>query len=510
MKKIHSKNRNLVGGILLTVFAAAILGAVGFFLFQKYSQPSSLAEILPADETLFFAEMRLGANSNKLGKFFADESKSNLLALDSLGLTEPENLLALAQSRVGVAFLGEKFDPQNFVLALDTPDQNAVLDFFSKEVLSGEELASRNFVHQKIYYFPRSRPLAFMFFGGDLLLAASSESLEKIATAIHIPEKRVANSAAFRAVAEKLNPRADGFIFATPKFLEEFFTRRFEGETKALATPVLDLWSGGGATFEPTATGLKVSAQLVLKNSATLSKPFLEVPSLNPEILNLWGEETQTFLANQNLAGQLDHFLAAGGAQNSPLAPLLKSSANNFLQTWLGQNFKAEDFKPIFGDSSAIGLTATGGVAGIFAGNFENVFTKIQSATGKIAAAEKVVELPDTTTGQELTAETKPQSETEIFAGNQIQTWHFPKYDLNFAQLEDWSVFATEKDVLEKMISRFVGEEKFLDKAPPPSQNIFYTRLGKSENPFLKPFSFLLAGVNFESDSVKIELSLEK
>ncbi|MCF7845924.1 MAG: hypothetical protein K9L85_01675 [Candidatus Peribacteraceae bacterium] len=511
VKKKNLPNRKLIVGIMLACFASLILGTVGFFLFQKYSRPDSIANILPADDTLFFAELQLDEQASALSQTFQNENTSEIFGLDSLGLPDVTSLIALAENRISVAFFGDQIDPQNFALIFSISDESTVIDFFENSTLAEESLATQNFLHQKIFYFPQSRSLAFTFYNGDLILAANLETLQKIATAIHVPEKRVAKSAGFRAITGKLNPRGN-FIYATPSFLDDFFLNRFTGIQKALAAPLLNIWQAGGATFEATANGLQVQTQIVLKKTAITHQPFLEADEIDQNFLDFWGEDTKLFSANENIAAQIENFLNSGGAQNSTFATVAESLAGNLVHTWLGTNFTLAEISEIFATPSAVGLTESGGLVIIAESSLENIFEKLKAANGKIAATEKIVALPDTTPGRELTTENAPGVEEEIFASYKITTINFPQYALSFADLGDFSILSTEKTALENMVARAVGEEKFLPDQEPGSGNLIYVRVDAAENPFLQPFQFVLTNVNFESDSVsvRIDFSFEK
>jgi hypothetical protein len=237
----------------------------------------------------------------------------------------------------------------------------------------------------------------------------------------------------------------------------------------------------------------------------------LNSESLSPKVINLWGEETKMFWANKNSIKQVTNFLNSSSSKISPLATIARSTSSNFLKNWLGENFTSEELISLFENSSALGLTTSGEIIGVFEGDFSEFFEKLKTAKGKIAASEKIVSLPDTTPGYEISNEdNEPKIEENLFASHKIKTIHFPKYDLSFVQLENLSIFASEKETLEKMISRFVSEEKFLAEDQPEGENIFYARLDQSNNPFLQSFLFVLAELNFESDSVKIDLSFEQ
>jgi len=513
VKKKISRRRNLLAGILLTVFAVIILGVAGFFILVKYSQAPSLAKLLPNEETLVFGELRLDGDTPKLTQFFGGTPASSLLEVENLALSDIEELFALAENRIGVAFFGESLDPQNFALVLDAREKEKVLAFFEKQTLDGEELQTENYLHQKIYYFPRSRNLAFMFPGKDVIIAPNLKTLQNIAESIHIPEKRIENSEGFRQTIAKLNPRED-FIFLSPKFINALFANRFEGMGKAFATPLLDLWEGGGVNFVGQAEGIEIKTRFVFKNLVARDTPFLDVESLHSEVLNLFGEETQTFFASGELSSQLTHFLEKSKNTNSPLATLTTSWLNQEVQKWFGDNFTLADFTPLFENTSAMGISSSGGMLGVFEGEFPALLEKLEQASGKLASEEKLVELPDTTPGHELVVKEEAKIEEDLFASNKITRLKFPDYELNFAQLGNFFVFTSEREVLEKMIARFVAEERTFEELVEKSEidggNIFYTRVENSEVPLLQPFLFTLAGVDFETDGMSIEMFLGK
>jgi hypothetical protein len=515
MKKEVHKNRNLLIGIFLVILTTGILATVGFSLAKKYSQPPSLAKLLPNEDTLLFAELRLNEETPQLAQLFAGIPGSQILELKDLGLANSaEELLAFAKNRIGVAFFGENVNSQNFALILDFVERDEVLKFFEKQTLADEELKTQNFLHQKIYYFPRSHPLAFMFVGQDLILGSDLKILQKIATAIHVPEKRIANGADFRAVIAKLNPRAN-FIYFSPHFANAFFESRFAGMERVFATPLLNLWSGGGANFAANnENGLKIQTRLILKNNFVRRPLFLETKNFDLKLLNFFGEEAQSFFASNQLNSQLTHFLEATANENSPLFALTKSWLGGNVQTWLGGNFTTEDLSPLWENANAVGVSTSGGLIGIFEGEFDQLLEKLKTVNGKLAATEKIVELPDTTPGRELVVEKFSTVEENLFASHKITSLKFPNYELNFAKLDNFLIITSERDVLEKIIAHFVAEEKafgdLAERSGITSGNIFYSRIENAEIPLLRPFRFAIVGINAETDGVRIDSFLGK
>ncbi len=517
-KKTHN-SRNKITGVTLIVFTAAILGAIAFFLFQKYSQPPSLAKILPADETLFFTELRTNVEDptwKDLQQIFAGSSPVEISNIDSLGFANTTDFLALLNKRIGIAFLGESLDSQRFLLALDVLDVNTALNFLEAQTLENESLASENYLHQKIYFYPQSRELAFFFYGNDLILASSLKDLEAIARVIHGSSENLKNSAKYQAVIQKLNPRETVFVYFSEKLIQQIFISNLEGMRNALATPLLDLFESGGTTLTSSGEGLQLTTQLALKNKYSREQLFAEVEEVNSKTLNLLGEETKSFWAAKNSTAQLTHFLSASKEKNPAFPILLKNLAEKFTREWLGEETSfSKEIAPLFESTSVLGQTNSGGFFGILENaDSEALLVKLEKSNGKLAARQKLVELPDTTPGHELIVDNEPETVEELFASHKITTLKFPNYELSFAKLDNLLVFANENEVLEKMIARFVAEEKVFENLLTESEisagNIFYTRVDDSENPLLQPFRFTLAGMDFGVDGVRMKLFLGK
>ena len=514
MKKQASKSRNFFIGALLTVFTAGILGVIGFFLFVKYSQPPSLAKLLPSKETLFFVEFRTDEKTANFAQLFKEIPISTVLEFNPFGFSNSEELFAFAEKRAGLAFFGEQLNPQNFALIFDTKEQKNVLEFFEKQTFKHEKIVTQNFFHQKIYFYPQSRDLAFMFVGDDLILASDLGILQKIITAINTPKKRIQDSEAFRTIITKQNPHASGFIFLSPRFTDSLFENQFSGMQKALITPLLDLWKGGGGNFEGKNGGLEIETRFIAKDVVTRSSFFLETENLDLEILNLWGEEIQTFWGGVKLNSQLVHFLETSKNTNHSLSTLIKSLLEQATKKWFGEDLRTTDLTPLFENASTIGITTSGGVAGIFEGTFETLLEKLEVVSGKLASEEQLVELPDTTPAHELMVVKKAKIEKDLFASHKTTHLKFPDYELNFAQLENFFIFASEREVLQKMIARFVAEEKnfarIFEKNGVTGSNLFFTRIENSEIPLLQPFRFTAIGMNSETDGIKMKLFLGK
>ena len=483
---------------------------LGIFLFAKYSGPVALAKILPADETLFFAEIRADAENpdwQKLAQNFENISPGSLANFDELSFAAPDEFLNLLDARIGFAFLGKNLDPDRFVVILNVADPTAAFDFLEKQTLVGEQLLSQNYFHQKIYFYPRSHELAFFFFGNDLIVAREKSDLEKIARVIHDKNLALRNSANYSKVIAKIDPRSTAFAFFSEKFLAEILTANLDGLRGALAAPLLEIWSGGGATVEPSADGLVVESFFALKNNFARAEIFADAGNFDLSKLAVFGDETRTFFAGRDLAKQVRAFFADG--ENEIAGTILRGVANKFLRDELGAEIDAEQFlAEFFGTEMIVGISENG-IVGRFpeSANFSEFVELVADSAGRIAVERRGEILEDGTVALEMSAENVESARAEIlFAGQKIEQIAFPNFEIDFAKIDGEIFFATNLDDLKKILARVVAEEKsgFAELARPvAAANIFFARLGESENPLLAPFQFFVTGVDFESDGAR-------
>ncbi|MFH1375632.1 MAG: DUF3352 domain-containing protein [Patescibacteria group bacterium] len=522
MERKVSRRIRFFPGIAIAILSAAILTLLSWVFWQKYSAPQQLAKFLPADSTLLFAELQLddkNLESQRLAQTFANTDGATLLELDSLGFADPSELLALSDQRIGVAFFGEQLDHERFLLVLNTADKVAALDFLKAQTLEGENLIEENYLHQKIYSYPRSRALSFIFWKNDLLLASQTQDLRAIAEAIHIPERRVSKSASYRAGIAKLNPRETGFVYLSEKFIQQVLTAALGGLRYALATPLIELFSGGAATITARPGGIECDIYLTLKNKFARTPLFPEPIPFAPEVLRFLGEEAETFWATTEAAGQLAYFLGSTEKINPAFRLLLEGSAAKFTRDWLGTAFDFEnDIAPLFTGASALGRSRSGAIFGIFLEHGNELAdwqTRLVSSTGLLAANPHASVLPDGSLTRELVVESESAKiDTDLYAGYTITQLEFPRFPLYLVDLDNQLVFSTEQETLEAIINHYVAEEKgfasLVARQSIDSGNVFYTRIESPETLLLQPFRYALTNLNFTADGAALNLFLGK
>lgn len=512
-----------LGGSLIAFVVVVLLAALGWFFWQKYTAPIALARLLPADSTLFFAELKTDAidrEFQQLRTTFAETSASELFDLAALGFAQSERLLDLIDRRAGVAFLGDRLDPRRFVLVLNTPNRDVTFEFLESQTLPGEQLVETTYLGQKIWSYPRSTGLTFTFDDDDLLLATDRTDLQAIIEVRRANAASVHDSASYRAVLSKLNPRATGFAYFSGSFIQEVLTARAGGSNRLLIAPLLDLWSGGGFTLSVHEEDIVLTTHLALKNAATRRNLFRITPPLDPALLDLLGAEVQQFWAVNEASAQLAHFLNAIEKFNPELRVLLAGTINKITREWLGDEITfGEDIAPLFDGASIVGFTRTGGLVGILqhpeiAAKFEQLKTKVLASGGRLVAREKTVVLPDGTIIRELVSD--PDAvliDNEFLAGIRVNRLRFPHAEFNYTLRDDLLFFATEQSTIAAVLNRFVESKKsgivtLSDALQTPTSSLNYQRLSKSKPPFLEPFFYALTGIDFAPDGISLEIIL--
>lgn len=490
---------------------------LGIFLFAKYSEPIALSKILPADETLFFAEIRTNTkneNWRSLATNFENIAPTALASFDKLSFTTPDEFLNLLGTRIGFAFLGAELDPDRFVLILNVADPTAAFDFLEKQTLVGEQLLSENYFHQKIYFYPRSHPLTFFFFGNDLIVASERTDLQKIARVIHDKNLALKNSENYSKVIGKIDPCSTAFSFFSEKFLKEILTTNLDGLRSALVAPLLEIWTSGGVIIEPSENGLEVESFFALKNNFTRAEIFAEIKNFDLSKLDVFGDETKTFFAGRNLAKQLRTFFEKD--ENKIAGTILQGIVNSTTRDWLGIKIDAGKFlTEFFGTESIIGF-AENGIVGRFpeSENFAEFVELVANSAGRIAVERKGEILKDGTVALEMSAENVESTRVEIlFASQKIEQIIFPNFEINFATIGNEIFFATNLEDLKKILARIVAEEKsgFANLTSEiAAPNIFFVKLIASENPLLAPFQFFASGVRFEQDGARVKFLFDR
>ncbi len=506
-------------GVLLTLLAVGFLGFLSFFFYTKYTTPPVLATYLPSEGTFFYAELQTdtaNADWQMLRQIFATAAPAELLPLDELGLSDPTGLLALSEQRVGIAFLGESFDPSSYLLVLDVSQPTVALTYLKEQALAGEQLVTQTYFGVPVYSYPRSGEQVFALLGTDLLLASNRDVLQQVLAAARGSKQRISDTESYSTVIKRLNPRAVGFAYLSEVAARQIVAARLGGIQNALTTPLLELFQAGGVELVPTPTGITLTTYLALRPSYAREPLFKSLPRFESDLLRLLPATTQTFYASRDLAGQLANFLVASKQINSAFALLTVGYLDTLSQVWLGQSASfADTVAPLLGGEVLAGQTDTG--ARFFILNNSHLGERLPSfvealSAGKLATRTQGVILPDGTTGRQLVAAPNLTTRTTAeYNGVEVTSLIFrgQQTELHYALLDGLLLAATEQNLLEELIDQQVSQNisalsSVIAAADLPTEEIFYRQLRSATGEInqndsrtlrlLKPFYYLLAG----------------
>ncbi len=519
--------RRILGG-LLSVLAFSFLAYLSLFFYAKYTNAPVLANYLPAEETFLYAELRIDpANRDwqALRQVFSTVVPADVLQLTELGLPDSTGLLALAQERVGVAFLGESFDPQNFLLVLDTAEPATVLQYLEQQALAGEQLTTQTYVGVPVYSYPRSGEQVFALLGTDLLLASNRDVLQQVLAAARGSAERLVETEAYSAVIKRLDPRAVGFAYLSESATRQVFATRLGGIQNALATPFLELFQAGGAELIPTAEGVRLDTYFTLRPAYARQPLFAPLPSFESGLLDLLPANTQSFYASRNLAGQLEHFLTASEEFNSAFSRLAAGYLDTLTQEWLGQSTSFRSLvAPLLTSDALTGTTESGGRFFVLTGdNLAEDWSDFATAlkTGRLATRTQTVILPDGTTGRQLTAApTLTTQTTTEYNDVEITSLVFrgQGVELHYALTDELLLAATELATLEQLLDQAATKDstalaEIVAIADLRTEEVFYRQLSTATQELgptastlrlLAPFRYLLAGKWVAADGLTL------
>ena len=505
---------HIFGGIL-AVLALGLLLVLGWFFFTKYTQPTSLAELLPANSTLLYADIKTDAaraDARQLAELFDAADAAELFDIDSLGFTDSADFLALLGRRTGVAYLGAAFDTQQFAFIAEAPDQAGMRDYLATQTLAGEELEESIYLGYPVLSWPRSRSLAASFIGNDLILAANETLLcDMLETAAGLQDS-LADSAQFAAVQARANRQALGFGFISKDLTDQLLLRQLGGLDYAVAAPFLDLSIGAGIELQPEQDGLRMRVSFILNDTAARAGIFQTSGAEAGSLTDLLGEEVARFATGQDIAGGLAHIFTSLKKERAHEVLLAEGYFNKETKRVLGTDFN--QLQPLLAGESLLGQTRTGGWFAAFAGaGIPAAFTAVQqvavAGSGVLLAGQERWRLPDESTGTRLTAGTVRETSL-VSDGVEITRWQArgSADELYTASLPELVLVASEREQIETMLDRAIAGEmgaftQLLTASKLPADAVFFSHVN-SQISQLRPFRYQLVGLSGDDSALDL------
>jgi len=480
----HETKQKIRGGLLMLIGLFAV-SFIGWFLFGKFFRAQSLAEMMPAQNTIGIFELNIdGANGQpkqfyELMKKYPVYQKDGLVKMLTLAL--PINFAVEIEPwlgrRAGITFLNNSGKIARYYF-VESRDHALTLNFLKSRAMADakEEVVDEDFNGRKIYGFTLSHRFEFTFLNNYLLIAENADSLKAL---LNDSTTRLSDDEDYRKVANNLPQGSLVFAYTNMQKMfaaligsQEFSAKK--GQDFAALKPFLSLFKAEGMTVFAEKDKFVVQTfesldKEVLKESTFLTfaekyqgsllslaneQPILLAGGhdLTKELNRLeeifkGGTKTSSIIFNGLLEAQKENYFGKEISLKDDIYPLLTGEYlftvdNNFEEPMLTMMFelanKNDDTAKIEKLASAFVKTS-----GIFS-------PKIQQVT-----------LEDGTTGQEIVA----SSET-------VERFDEKYNDVNVTTLKigntGWAiyytitgnkaVFTTNKDNLKNIVDRNEGK----------------------------------------------------
>lgn len=497
-------------GVFVAFLAGGLLAAIGWFAFARLTAPPPLAELLPAESTYIFANVRTEMSDESYRDLIdlystADLSLIDLLDLESLGFIDLNLFASAFGDRIGVAFFGNDFDPQRFALIADVASEGGMREYLAGLALPDEGLAIDAYRGTTIFSYPRSRSHVFAFLGDDLIFAADEQLLKSTLDAADGRTSRIADTADYATVASRADPRSSLFAYLSPAAVHDLATRQFSGLDLALAGGVADLVGAGGVSGEVRNGQLTLTTFFAATPEAARGLTLTPQPLLPATFASLISPDLTRWYAGHDV-------LAVLPTGETPTALLIRGGLVRFAQRLLGPDASLDVLTPLLRGDIFFGQTGDGQLllaaqAADVATAWQPVAQLFQNGDGLLARATHVL-IPDGTTGERLVA-ARPTVQQQIFDDLTVHVYDFGGQVWRQVTLGDTLILASSAKVLADAIDALAARQ---DIALPlaDTDDLFATTLSSNAAlPWFLPFEKLVIGRDTDPSGLTVKMRFE-
>lgn len=210
-------------------FATILLVLIGFFLYHKFTQPQSIAEILPAEKTIGFLEINIDPMDSQTQQAFKQLKKTPQYQeietkVKAISLLQNIDLVAdLAPwigRRAGIALFKDNAGINVQVtplLFIENRSQPETLKFMKSLAINADDTLNEK-THQKhqVYNFTLGQTVHFTFINNYLVIGRTEKDIHTIIESQFSPEPKIASTSQFHRVRNNLP--STNFAFAYSNF----------------------------------------------------------------------------------------------------------------------------------------------------------------------------------------------------------------------------------------------------------------------------------------------------
>lgn len=511
----------LIGGLM--VFTILFLG---FFIFEKLQEPSPLAAILPANDTIAFVEFHAAPFSRQRESLW--EIVKNTPAYDPATMTTrlSEWLGVDAQTEVlpwvdttagGIAILTPAEGgsaPEVYMLGIK--DAQAAQTFFSARALEGE--AATQYDTVTIAPFPWQPEWRYAISNRYLLVATADGAIERILAVMSGDSRAVRQSDLWGQVDQNLPSVRLGMGFvnlerAIPLASKIPAIVNLLGRDFSILAPLTQVFPAAGFTLTAKDRALVVQSFTVARRSD--GAPTVDLENYEGVLAEKMPSKPLAFFGGENFTEQFDVFSQLFTTVHPSGAAIVEGMVRAQIQQLFGAGDLLEsDVKPLLENEYGIALyVGDSGMDFVIAINGDDETLAQHADTLKKNFIESgavwqpvitEVTLPDGTVGKEIQAQQEPIIEDEkIIADVSVQRLSFGTYTLFYAVHDGVLQITSTEDLMMQMLNGNTDStlSDTLSTALTTSQEITYVDLvqlqsAMSENavmqflqPYMAPFT---------------------
>ena len=528
---------------------------IGSFLFGKFFRPQSLAELLPADETLAFVEINVDGSDSQTGQFYD--------LLKRYPVYQAENVIKLINYLIPVDYrtniepwLGRRMgaavikieNKMDFAFFVESRDQNKTLEILKKQAMEkfNDELVTSDRNGINVYSYKFSHSLNFIFLNNYLVASSNDKILDKLIESYVKNSAKVSADSDFQKVSNNLPHGGLAFAFVNlnkyydamgsdPAFVAQ------KGRYFSALKPFLSMFKAEGLSVfsekdkfvAQTFTSINGdSPQTQNGNYITFDKKY------QGKLLDFANEVPVFVAGGQDLTRELNRmeeiFKSGANASSMIFNGLLEAQKQKYfgneisLKTDIYPLLKGEYLFSIDNsfEKPVINLMLTLSDKINDPSRLDKLITAFVKSGGVFSTHLKSVTLPDGTIGQELvsTPEQITRSQ-ESYRGADLTTLKLGETNISIfsAVIDDKFIVSTDKNSIVKIIDRvssktlgLAGTENFTKNFKPlltTADEIFNLRLGALTSllgldqnqliqPYLLPFVDLTLAKNYFTDGI--------
>lgn len=460
LKKICSGT--LIGGLIVFM-----VGFLGFFIIVKMQEPSALAAILPADDTVAFVEFHAAPFSHQrdalwdLIKDTAVYDQNTLTTQLStwLGVDATTEVLPWVDTTAaGMAV----FTSSDEVYFLGIKDAAAAQLFFTKHQVANEQ--SVTYEDVTLAPFPWQPDWRYAFTDRYLLVGTTDDALQRVIAVMKGNARSLRQSETWGQVDKNLSSVRLGVGFvdlerAIPLTSKVPALVNLLGRDFSVLAPLTQVFPATGFTVAAGDDGLVVQSFTMTRRAD--GTPSVDLENYDGALAKNFPASPLAFFGGQNFAAQFDDFSGLFTAVHPSGAAIVEGMVRAQIEQLFGSgDLLASDIKPLLQNEYGVGLYGNDFIFEVngesnkaledHADAIKNSFLESGAVWQPVI---KEVTLPDGTTGKEVQAQQQPivENSTEI-NGVTVHSLSFGTHTLFYAVQNDVLIVTSAQELLQQIL----------------------------------------------------------